>query len=305
MTQLHPSLTTLQVTVTTFHILAIIITTFRLAYRQSRHQLWWDDALTAAAMITGAITLVAYHESDQVRVAARWCTIVFFTTCLWLSRLSIVFSIIRLAPREDRMRRIAQWAAIIFAALCVMMLAQKSYICAHSNHQERIDCVLGSSVAAAQLATDFVSDITLVLMPIRLLREIHLPKDQRVLVISVFSTGIIVSLASIVHVVFVVQLDVYMQSITAQVELALSLIVCNLLVIVTYIYKVFRCEDLDVDRTIWTSRTRTALFFTTFVDADQANSWACPEEVTRTDPAVGKLDWRNINSGCHSFAAAV
>ncbi|KAG0697014.1 hypothetical protein DFH29DRAFT_175580 [Suillus ampliporus] len=313
-TQLHPSLTTLQVTVTTFHILAIIISAFRLAYRQSRHQLWWDDALTAGAMITGAITLVSvwlvmapstYHESDQVRIAARWGMIVLFTICLWLARLSIVFSIIRLAPREDRMRRIAQWAAIIFAALCVVMLAQKTYICAHSNDQERIYCVLGSSVAATQLATDFVSDIALVLMPIQLLREIHLPKDQQILVRTVFSTGIIVSLASIAHVVFVVQTDVYMQSITAQVELALSLIVCNLLVIVTYIYKVFRREDLDVDRGLWPSRTRTVLLFTTFVDTDQANSWACPEEFAHTEPAAGKHNWGKISSGCHSFAAPV
>jgi hypothetical protein len=46
------------VVVTTFHILAIIISTFRLAYRQSRHLLWWDDAFTAAAMITDGMTLV-------------------------------------------------------------------------------------------------------------------------------------------------------------------------------------------------------------------------------------------------------
>lgn len=44
--------------VTAFHILAIIISMVRLAYRQSKRLLWWDDAFTAAAMITDAITLV-------------------------------------------------------------------------------------------------------------------------------------------------------------------------------------------------------------------------------------------------------
>ncbi|KAG1778477.1 hypothetical protein EV702DRAFT_1277813 [Suillus placidus] len=309
MTQLRPSLTALQVTVTTFHGLAFIATTFRLAYRQSRHQLWWDDALTAAAMITGVISLVSvwlvlapqtFRETDEVRTAARWSMIFCFTASLWLTRLSIVFSIIRLAPRGDRMRKIAQWAAIIFAGLCVMMLAQKTYFCARSFDPDRIDCVLGRSVAATQFATDAVSDLALVLMPIRLLREIHLPKSQRILILSVFSTGIVVSLASIIHVIFVVQTDVYMQSITAQVELALSLIVCNLLVIVTCIYNVLRREDLDADHRLSTP-TQTGLCFTTVVDMNQTNSWSCPEEFALARPAAGKRDFDR----CHSFTAAL
>jgi len=63
-----------------------------------------------------------------------------------------------------------------------------------------------------------MSDIALVLMSTRLLREIHLPKGERILIISIFSTSIIISLASIVHVAFAAQADVYMQSITAQLE---------------------------------------------------------------------------------------
>lgn len=78
MDQFHPSLTTLKgqwasdnlhdtyldpcvaykVVVTAFHILAIVISMIRLAYRKSKRLLWWDDAFTAAAMITDAVTLV-------------------------------------------------------------------------------------------------------------------------------------------------------------------------------------------------------------------------------------------------------
>ena len=63
-----------------------------------------------------------------------------------------------------------------------------------------------------------MADFALVFMSTRLLREIHLPKDQRILIVSVFSTSIIISLVSIVHVVFAAQTDVYMQTITAQLE---------------------------------------------------------------------------------------
>ena len=80
-----------------------------------------------------------------------------FTICLWLARLSIVFSIIRLAPREDRTRKMARWAAAIFAGLAVLLLAQKTYVCAHDGswyHSPRaIDCRLGSSVAAVQFTS--------------------------------------------------------------------------------------------------------------------------------------------------------
>ncbi|KAJ8592509.1 hypothetical protein M405DRAFT_46246 [Rhizopogon salebrosus TDB-379] len=318
MTQLHPSLTTLQVVVTTFHILAIIISTFRLAYRQSKHLLWWDDAFTAAAMITDGMTLVLvwlvmapppFHESDQVRVAARWSMIFSFTTSLWLARLSIVFSIMRLAPREHRMRKIAKWSAAIFAGLCIVLLIQKTYICAHDaswyHNQRIIDCRLGSSVAAVQFATDFVSDIALVFMSTRLLREIHLPMGQRILIISVFSTSIIISLVSIVHVIFAAQTDVYMQSITAQLELALSLIVCNLLVIVTYIYRVFRRADLDADRRRRPSGIQTGVFLTTCVELNQEDSWSPCEEfpLTGTEPANDKHDYHVLNldpQKCHS-----
>ncbi|OAX41686.1 hypothetical protein K503DRAFT_461897 [Rhizopogon vinicolor AM-OR11-026] len=318
MIQLHPSLTTLQVVVTAFHIFAIIISTFRLAYRHSKHLLWWDDALTAGAMITDVMSLVfvwivmappTYHESDQVLIAARWGMIFSFTTCLWLARLSIVFSIIRLASREDRMRKIARWAAVVFTGLCVLLLAQKTYVCADDEswlyHHDIIDCRLGSSVAAVQLATDFVSDIALVLMSIRLLREIHLPKDQHILIISVFSSSIIISLVSIVHVIFASQTDVYMQSITAQLELALSLIVCNLLVIVTYIYRIFRHEDLDTDRSYQASGARTRVFLTTCVDVNQVDSWSPCEESTLADTssAGGKHDYGilDLDLECHSF----
>lgn len=80
-----------------------------------------------------------------------------FTTSLWLARLSIVFSIMRLAPREHRMQKIAKWSAAVFAGLCIVLLVQKTYICAHDAswyHSQRIiNCRLGSSVAAVQFAS--------------------------------------------------------------------------------------------------------------------------------------------------------
>jgi len=103
------------------------------------------------------IWCLAFCESGKVRIALRWGLILSFTTGLWLARLSIVFSIIRIAPREHRVRRIAQWAAALFAGLCVVLLAQKTYVCGHDSswyhHEELIDCRLGSAVAAVQLAS--------------------------------------------------------------------------------------------------------------------------------------------------------
>jgi len=52
--------------------------------------------------------------------------------------------------------------------------------------------------------------------------------------------------------------------------------VCNLLVIITYIYRVFRHEDLDADRGRQTS-FRTQVFFTTCIDVNQVDSWSCED----------------------------
>jgi len=135
--------------------------------------------------------------------------------------------------------------------------------------------------------SDIISDALLVALPIRLLRNVNLPKNQRTLILSVFSTSVLITFICIVHIVFVIEPAQSLQTITGQLEIALSLIVCNLLVIVTYFYGVFRNgEDIDVGHRNGSAGTRTIMFTT--VDLDQLTSHPSASFISSDDPQVDK-----------------
>lgn len=135
--------------------------------------------------------------------------------------------------------------AIVSAALFIIMflslLLQKIYHCAHDTWWytlEPINCRMGTAIGASQLSSKFftrhtpnlksrsesnpqadaTSDILLVILPIQLVREGSVPRDQRILLLSVFSSSILISLISAVHFVFMIEPDAYFQIITAHVE---------------------------------------------------------------------------------------
>ncbi|KAH0830737.1 hypothetical protein J3R83DRAFT_2216 [Lanmaoa asiatica] len=162
--------------------------------------------------------------------------------------------------------------AIISAAVFIIMfsslLFQKVYSCAHDTWWytlEPINCPLRTAVSASQLSTDATSDILLVILPTQLVREGSVPRDQRIILLSVFSSSILISLISVVHFVFMIEPDTYFQLITAQVEIALSVIVCNSLVVVTCLYKLLRRKGLDFAPGP-TTLTSPTVCFTTIVD---------------------------------------
>ncbi|KAH7905720.1 hypothetical protein BJ138DRAFT_728866 [Hygrophoropsis aurantiaca] len=125
--------------------------------------------------------------------------------------------------------------AMAFCLMWIGLVAQKSYTC-YRNH-----CTMKSAVGIAQLVTDTISDIVLVIIPLCMLRGAKLPKNERILISCVFSASLLISLVSVVLSVFLCTAAPAMWSvIVAHVQAALSLSVCNLLVIATFAYRVFR-----------------------------------------------------------------
>ncbi|KAF9246344.1 hypothetical protein BU15DRAFT_70443 [Melanogaster broomeanus] len=282
------------VVVSTFHALSIAVTSFRLWYRSWKRQLWWEDAWAGVGMAAAIVNLVSIWfvtapPGDAGRIIAYWHLIIAFTTCLWSTRLSIVCSIIRLSPRGGRLWKVAIISAAAFSIMFLSLLVQKIYYCAHDTwwySLEQINCHLGTTFSATQLSMDITSDISLVILPVQLVREVNVSRDQRIIVLSVFSSSILVSLISAVHFAFMLEPDVYSQILTAQLEIALSGIVCNLLVIVTCIYRLLRRTGLDVDRR-YTAAEQTVCF-TTIVDIDDLAShprreWSSAERGTKVD----------------------
>ncbi|KAF9227712.1 hypothetical protein BS17DRAFT_726138 [Gyrodon lividus] len=283
---LHTYPSTLRTVVSTFHALSIAVTSFRLWYRWWKHQLWWEDAWAGIALGAEIVSLVVIWfiwgpPGDAGRIIAYWHIITAFTVCLWSTRLSVLCSIIRLSPRGGTLRKAAITSAAVFGVMFSSLLCQKIYHCAHDTwwySLERISCNLGAEIAASQLATDAISDVALVILPVQLMREVNIPRDQRIIVLAVFSSSILISLISAVHFLFMIEPNSYFLILTAQLEIALSVIVCNLFVTVTCIYRILRWRGLDLDRGYTAAGSRT-VYFTTVVNVDQLasrprNEWA-------------------------------
>ncbi|KAH7925791.1 hypothetical protein BV22DRAFT_1104749 [Leucogyrophana mollusca] len=254
----------LMILVTVLHAIAMIATGFRLWLRLHMSRLWWEDAWAALALCLDAVcavstwTLTAPYEappfylSRTAHVVSLWLTLLSYTCLIWSARLSIVFSVIRIMPPARAVRVPAYTAAVSFGIMWMLAVASKAYVCGRDTswYQEvMIQCPLTVSIGLIELTTDLISDVILVAMPLRLLWRVKLPRNQRIMILSIFSMSILCCFVSIIHVVFLLPAPSFMAGMTADIEGAVGLIVCNLLVIVTYFYRVFRGGE-DIESTI-------------------------------------------------------
>lgn len=108
---------------------------------------------------------------------------------------------------------------------------------------------------------DLVSDILLVIVPFRMLWSMKIARGARRLILAVFAASILTTLTGIAHVYYMFTCDTYLQALTLHLEVSIvfphstrvtydslfqvvvSLLVCNMLVVVTYLYRVFRSDE--------------------------------------------------------------
>ncbi|KAJ7318347.1 hypothetical protein DFH08DRAFT_969237 [Mycena albidolilacea] len=108
-----------------------------------------------------------------------------FPNTLWASRISVMFSIIRIVPHDNRskLRKITTGFAALFALCWMGLLVQKIHLCAldkswYKSHSPQ-QCHLDKGVIAFQLVTDVFADATLAVLPTALIRNATIPAGQR------------------------------------------------------------------------------------------------------------------------------
>lgn len=256
----QPSPTASRAIITVFASIAILLTVFRLSYRWRIRRFWWDDAWAASSMLFQLALLIAFwirtdlpvgplYQSQHARAIAYWIVSESFTMVLWTARMSLLYSAIRIIPPGMFLRKIAYASAVLFGCMWAGLLAQKVYVCAHNRAWERSrtpQCHLGDAVGIIELVTDFISDAILVAIPLRLLWGVNMPRHMRKLLISIFSASILVTAISAVHAAYLLGPSGILEGLAANVECAVSLIVANLAVVVTHLYRLIRNgEDID------------------------------------------------------------
>ncbi|KAH9955898.1 hypothetical protein BC827DRAFT_1085255, partial [Russula dissimulans] len=220
---------------------AISMTLLRLWLRRARY--WWDDAWALFSLLNlivqfGAVFMHVENPRDisrLSRIASYYLMATTFYTVIWSARLSILFSIIRIDP-DPIMRRRLKWLAAVFVAALGFFLAQLFWTCEdiHDGWKNKPSpqCHLPKQVAICQVVSDVLADLSLILLPIRLIRGIK-DKGLRRRLLFIFSTSIVTTIVSLVHAAYIITRGGIPVIISALVEDCMSLTVANLPVVAT------------------------------------------------------------------------
>ncbi|KAF5380612.1 hypothetical protein D9615_004632 [Tricholomella constricta] len=224
---------------------AIASTIYRLWIRRGRY--WADDAwallsaLSQFLMFSGVFIHITNSSPRKAMVAAYYLMAAPFYTVVWFARLSILFSIIRIDPSAAR-RRLLLIIAVLFFITTVVLVTQLFWVCEPEpswKNENNPQCVLTRQVVVLQLVTDILADAILIIAPLRLLRNLNDKKLRRRLTV-IFSTCLITTIVSLVHAAFIFVHAGPEEVMAAIVEDNVSLIVCNVPVVVTSLINIQR-----------------------------------------------------------------
>ncbi|KAF9472860.1 hypothetical protein BDN70DRAFT_997964 [Pholiota conissans] len=251
------TVTILNIFLTTLHCVAIGLTIFRFQYRYRTGRLWWDDyfAAVAAGIDTAAIAALwmGYAHSDPLQTV-RSKTILYSVGLIsvaatdWATRISLALAFARIFPPSEPTRVYAVGLASLFATLFVSILIQGILVCRrHSSwifNTGIIQCNFSRRVLIYGIVVNVLGDILLVCSPIYTLRRVKLPQNQRRLIFTCIAGSTLMSLAGFATSVFQIAPTSwepgrgFIRVLLGYLESGVSLTICNLLVVVTYIYTV-------------------------------------------------------------------
>ncbi|KAG0704448.1 hypothetical protein DFH29DRAFT_997541 [Suillus ampliporus] len=295
------------------HAIAILCTVFRLVYRGWTRRLWWEDAWAAFALILdGRISLHAALLRKPITESLsclpgmdldlRLRYISLAGSSQWFSpasaaRMSIIFSIIRVANSSDSKthRWITYLITASFACMWAVLLVQRSTVCIYmcqTTHTVAVSqlisqylfllCVLAMTLKLWAPAADVLADISLIIAPLQFWKNAGLSRTGKILILSVFSASLLITAITIPHSIMLFRSATETTLIFAQVKAALSLVICNLLVIVTLAYRMYWKETLDPDQSFASPGIFSSVIVTQFsINTISRASPSVQEEVTQ------------------------
>ncbi|KAJ7908448.1 hypothetical protein B0H13DRAFT_1617460 [Mycena leptocephala] len=244
MISLSDPLVQLKITCATCSFFALGSTLYRLYQRRGRFgadDLWAVFAFVALIVQVVAIFLHIPPPNNLPKkggVAVFYLTGIAFYAIVWGSRLSILFSIIRIDPTFERRRRLF-WVAVAFIVVPLVLLAQLFWVCEGPfnswKNAPNPGCHLPLQVAVFQLITDVISDSILLFAPLPLFRDLNNKALRRKLTL-IFSTCVVTTIVSLVHAFLILRsghIKVLIAALVEYIQDSVSLIVANIPVVIT------------------------------------------------------------------------
>lgn len=160
-----------------------------------------------------------------------------YTCSIWFSRISIVCSVVRVVPPARGVSMTAIGAGGVFFCMWTFMLTCKSVVCSMDEswyEASVVQCPIPEWIAISEVCSTFIhtpsiprlftlthpadalSDLILVILPLRLLWPVKLPSNQRIMVLSIFSASILVSVVSVIHTSYIIPQATFIGGVTAE-----------------------------------------------------------------------------------------
>ncbi|KAG1802844.1 uncharacterized protein HD556DRAFT_1227959 [Suillus plorans] len=253
--------------------IAILCTIARLVYRAWTRHFWWEDAWAAVALIADVLCLACLWLDRRITcecltshsninrvfmIFPAWILPVTFTFVLWAARMSIIFSVIRIANHSGHkfLKQITYLISASFACMWAALIAQKMTVC------ELRSCITLLSVALLELIADCFADISLIVAPLYLWNNVGLSRSRQISIQSVFSASLLTTIVTIIHSINLSMGHTSTTLIFAYVRAALSLFICNILVIVTFLYRMCSKETVDFGQSFASNQVFTSIILT-------------------------------------------
>lgn len=178
----------------------------------------------------------------------------FYYCTIWAARISIIFTVVRIAPWASQKRLMLAVAFAMFLQW-VLLMVQLFWVCERGNTSWKEApfalCPLGLHVAITQVVSEYpfiylrskcliffscvaesISDILLIAAPLWILRDVRVTTAVRFRLISVFACSILTSIVGLAHAILVIRDPGVWEATIGALEAAVALAVCNLSVIV-------------------------------------------------------------------------
>ncbi|KAG1748951.1 uncharacterized protein EDB91DRAFT_824889 [Suillus paluster] len=235
--------------------IGLVLTVFRLTYRVWLRRFWVEDAwavvafLCGIAMLTSSWTYVTGDNEDEI--ISFWIYSFSYPSVVWAVRESILFSIVRIVYATQHLRRLILGLGVLFLCLWAGLVAQRAWQYGHNTSwyntatTGKVHAYMSRPAVTFELIVDCLSDAILIVLPLRLLWSLKLPKRQRRMILAIFSSGIVVTIVSIFRGICQIARYGTVLSSATSFQIAMSLLVCNLLVVVTFLYRIFGFAGAD------------------------------------------------------------
>ncbi|KAF9565916.1 hypothetical protein CPC08DRAFT_704349 [Agrocybe pediades] len=251
-----------RVSLTLLHVFAISSTIFRLYRRRRFQQLWWDDHVASFCLFLDCLffsTLwIQERKSRELLIFTTWLLHTVFISLTWCSRISLSLTITRIIPPLQPMRKVNIFLTYLYALSGIVFIIQLGVGCsANANNwmnTEPYQCPLTKTTAAVRTTVDFCADLVLIIVPLVAFWRLKLPLATRRLIQACFcaslltaatlmlATGMLFSRAKKLDTVSDKEKIAFMANVFCHLAVTVSLLVCNMLIVVTSFYRMFRSE---------------------------------------------------------------